>query len=34
MFGEWTERETATINYEISMMCEMKPRTTLTSHEA
>jgi hypothetical protein len=40
MFREWTERErdrhtkTATLNYEISTMCEIKPRTTLASHEA
>ena len=33
MFGEWTDRQTdrqtATLNYEISTMWETKPRTTL-----
>jgi hypothetical protein len=28
MFGEWTERETTTINYEISTMRVAKPTTT------
>jgi len=28
------ESETATHNHEISTMCEIKPRTTLTCHEA
>jgi hypothetical protein len=30
MFGEWTEtdRQTATLNYEISTIWEKKPRTT------